>query len=128
MNDQTLERLLIDRSLGALSPDVDELLAAYLATRPDVKDDFPRVVSAARDAMKQQATAIEPPAVESFRIELFEDRRPRWRGEVMRLAASVLIACGVTAWFVKSNASPTSLQPIQVVQQTAPSTPTSAVA
>ncbi len=33
MNEQTLERLMIDDSLGALPPDVSELLAAYCADK-----------------------------------------------------------------------------------------------
>lgn len=126
MNDRTLERLMIDRSLGALPPDVDELLDAYLATRPGAPEDFGPVVAAARAAMKQTEQATPPP-LESFRIELYEER-PRRRGEFLRLAACVLLACGATAWFLKSNTNSATAPPIVKQIESHPPTPSVASA
>lgn len=98
MNDETLDALLIDRALGELAPEVDALLAAYLAHEPDHAARAQRLagtIELARVAAAADATAPRRPT-----------KLPKWRApraavgafrrvELIRLAAC--LALGVAA-------------------------------
>jgi hypothetical protein len=64
MNEQVLERMLIDRSLGALPPDVDELLEAFLEHEPGHAHDarkFDETLMLARRALPKPRALPLPP-------------------------------------------------------------------
>jgi hypothetical protein len=100
MTDDTLERLLIDRSLGALPADVDALLAAYIQSRPDALEtarNFDSLVAATRHVLT--ARDERAAAVPSFDRDALGRRAAHsartWR--VASLAACLLIGVGLGA-------------------------------
>jgi hypothetical protein len=75
MNEATLERLMMDAALGALSPDVEELLAAHVASDPGKvreAEELKQLVGRAREAITVDCPA-EP------------DLRPYWMNERRRV-------------------------------------------
>lgn len=98
MNTETLERLMLDRGLGALPPDCEALLAAYLEERPEAAAAcrrFERTVGLARAALAEKP-AGPPPA---FPTERLLQTRWSYRGwRIMRnaagIAAAILIGFG----------------------------------
>ena len=92
MNCETLENLLIDRALGSLSPEVEILLAEYLATNAEaakVAGELSEVVAMATVAIRRTGPQLDlPPRVISL---------PRWLGarRVLALAASFVVGAGV---------------------------------
>ena len=61
MNEEILERLLIDRASGALSPDVEELLAAHLRQNPDAQEaatQIADILGLARVALARQSGEV----------------------------------------------------------------------
>ena len=64
MDDATLERLILDDALGALSPDASALLAAHIKTLPGGSERLAawrQVADSARSAMPTEAVADLPP-------------------------------------------------------------------
>lgn len=110
MDKDMLERLMMDQALGALPPDVEALLTAFLADRPQDQRSGERIaltVAAARRAL------VEPP---SARLKAFPreeiDRRYRlrrrweWAGRITGLAACILIGFGLhAAWNLRGAGS-----------------------
>lgn len=96
MNPETLERLLLDRSLGVLSPDAAALLDAYLARDPDA---FRRAaaldatVDLARQAMADDAPAGQLPPFPAERLQRTAVAFRRWRiiGRAAALAACIVL-------------------------------------
>jgi hypothetical protein len=119
VNDQTLERLMIDDALGALSPDVSELLAAYTATaaRDPQRQGWQRVA-----AMAQQA--LLPRAVEN--IPAFPIRAIRFsqlrRAAALGLSAAAALLLGLGIGMRLHSAGPGEAAPpvAQTTAQTAP--------
>ena len=99
MKPETLESLLIDRALGGLPPEVDELLAAHLRLVPAAArqaDGLAATVRRAREAVAAPATTPQRPlAVARLQAAL---RTQRWRalaGEGLRLAACVALGLAI---------------------------------
>ena len=70
LNPETLERLLIDRALGALSPDVEALLASHLEGDRSASEDTQQlavVVETARRALQGDAPKLPPFPAEQLR-------------------------------------------------------------
>ena len=103
MNTETLDRLLMDRALGALPPDADALLAAYLdhdsasATRAQ---EFDAAAAAARRLFQQPASAGLP-AFPALRIHKVEQARQRLRivRHAAGLAAALVLGLGLGIGF-----------------------------
>jgi anti-sigma factor RsiW len=100
MKPDVIERLLMDRALGRLDPDVDALLAHYLAddasaaTRAQELQD---VVRLATEAVRQPVLAVAPPS---------QIHRIVWRHcaeRALALAASFVIGVGITALALRAN-------------------------
>ena len=102
---EILERLLIDRALGELSPDAEALLEDYLAREPEASEkaeEIARTVGAARCALapseEVDSHALPP-------LLLYGRWRFLWRGgaRAAALAACLLIGVGVGLWFSQSR-------------------------
>jgi anti-sigma factor RsiW len=100
MKPDIIERLLLDRALGRLDPDVDALLADYLANDAFAATqarELQDVVHLASEAVRQPVPAVEPPN---------QIRRLIWRHRAERtlaLAASFVIGVGITALALRAN-------------------------
>lgn len=114
MNTETLDRLLMDRALGALPRDADALLAAYLdhdsasATRAR---EFNAAATAARRLFQQPASAGLPP-FPALRIHELEQARQRLRilRHVAGLAAALVVGLGLGIGF-SSGRAPRAAEP-----------------
>ncbi len=86
MNNEVLERLLIDRAAGELSPDVEELLEAHLLQHPAAREEAAQIgetLRLARRALAGQPAVTLPAQQPSWRV-------PNW---AWRMAAC--FACGL---------------------------------
>lgn len=99
MDTETLDRLLMDRALGALSPDVETLVAAYLQHDENAAQrarEFGSAADAARDVLRESATVALPP-FPAVRVQALERARHRlvWVRNAAGLAAAVVIGVGL---------------------------------
>jgi anti-sigma factor RsiW len=100
MKSDVLERLLMDRALGQLGPDVEALLADYLANNPAAAaqaQELQDVVDAATEAVRPTAPALELPN---------QIHRLMWRHraeQVFAVAASFVVGVGITALVLRAN-------------------------
>jgi len=107
MNSESLEALVLDRSFGELSPEAEELLAAYLELHPE----------AMREVEKIEASLSITKAAVTARSDLFSERLfseevreqeaagadrsskilplPSFRREALRAVAAVVVVMGV---------------------------------
>jgi anti-sigma factor RsiW len=86
MNNEVLERLLIDRAAGELPPDVEELLEAHLLQHPAAREDAAQIgetLRLARLALAGQPAVMLPALQPSWHV-------PNW---AWRMAAC--FACGL---------------------------------
>src|SRR5437868_619896 len=95
MNEEILERLMMDAALGGLSEDVGELLMAHLEGDEKKVAEAERLrllVRSAREAMKEEC-----PAEPDLRIEsrLRRDKWIAWGGRIAAMAACVVIGIGI---------------------------------
>lgn len=104
MNDRMLESLLLDRTLGELSPEVSELLDAYLQLVPHVgaqAKTFDATVQLARRAVSPPAPAPVPP------IPLHKPMG-HWRREALALAATLCLGA-LVGWTLAHRSSPSDV-------------------
>ncbi|MGO9246961.1 MAG: hypothetical protein ACLPT4_00825 [Verrucomicrobiia bacterium] len=100
MKPDTMERLLLDRALGRLDPDVDTLLANYLVNDASATTQARKlqdVVDLACQAVRQPVLAVEPPN---------QIHRIVWRHraeQALALAASFVIGVGITASALRAS-------------------------
>lgn len=100
MKPDVIERLLLDRALGRLDPNVDTLLADYVANDASAATqarELQEVVHLAREAVRQPVLAIEPPN---------QIHQIVWRHrseQALALAASFVIGVGITALALRSG-------------------------
>ena len=102
MKQETFERLLIDRACGALSPDVEALVEAYLEMVPEqqrLADEITNTVNWTRLASTRPLpTSLPPLKLAPLRAELpprFEVRRV---GRLAELAAAFVLGAGLAVW------------------------------
>ena len=95
---ETLRALLIDRELGELAPDVEELLDAYIEVMPSARaevDATVRTVNTTRETVHRFPELAEPsPTKTAVRLELFRFLF----APSLRYAAALVLVSGVTAW------------------------------
>ena len=100
MKPDVMERLLLDRALGRLDPDVDALLADHLANDPasaaQVRE-LHDVVHLATEAVRRPVLAIEP--ANPFRRLVWRHRAE----QTLALAASFVIGVGITTLALRAN-------------------------
>ena len=100
MKPDVLERLLMDNALGCLEPDVEVLLADYLANDSAAAAQARKLrelVQAATEVVRQPAPALETPN---------QIHRLVWRHRAERalaLAASFVVGVGLTAMVMHAN-------------------------
>lgn len=109
MNAETLERLLMDRALGGLSAEVDELLDAYLerdAQAAARAGEFAEAARLARHALGGAPATVLPP-FPAARIEKLQQARRSLVlvRNIAGLAAALVLGIGVGAAFVKHFAA-----------------------
>jgi anti-sigma factor RsiW len=116
MNTESLEALLIDRALGQLSPEVEQLLAEYLASRPEAAHlaaELAETVALAASVLQQPAprVTLPPQAVVSL-------PRPRFR-PVLAIAASFVAGACVSFFALRIPApqQPPAFAPVVVPAQ-----------
>jgi hypothetical protein len=102
MKTETLEALLIDRALGHLTPEMDELLGEHLAANPGtarLAAELQETVTLAAAALKRPLPVLKlpPPVVTTL--------PPRRAFRPLALAASFLAGIGLT-WAVTRIAAP----------------------
>lgn len=124
MDNATMQRLVMDRSLGALDPVVSALLDAYLQTQPQWAQQARQLddtVTLARSAMGKPAARL--PLFPSQRLAQAQTQL-RWRRGLTRLvavAASVVLGIALGfAWFGRGNAPSPAAGPAAAA---APATP-----
>ena len=103
MDSETLEKLMIDRALGAMPPDCEILLAAYLETRPDAAAEcrtIEQTIELARRALAD-GSATTLPAFPAERLREAQRTDGLWRmtRAAVGIAASVVIGFGMHAVF-----------------------------
>ncbi len=108
MNAETMERLLIDRSLGLLPNDVETLLDAHFAIDPQaaaLAAQFDRTAALARRALAREPVSELPPfPAESLRREGRSLRRWMWTRNITAAAATLVIGFGLGAALFRSAA------------------------
>ena len=118
-----LERLLMDRALGGLSPDVEALLTAYLAPNTDAAArgrEFDAAASAARHVLRGAETPtllgrgqgegrLSLPAFPAAQIRSLERTRRQLLvvRNVASLAAAVIVGVGLGVAFFRGPATAT---------------------
>jgi len=113
MDREALDRLLLDRSLGALSSDVEALLAAQIETDPSAQQrwsEYASVTTAARQVLHSNTVSSLPP-FPSARIQGLERTRRQlvlFR-RVAGLAAALVVGTVLGSWWVRPAAP--ALQP-----------------
>ncbi len=99
MKTETLEALLIDRALGALSPEVAELLENHLVQNPGAArqaDGLAATVQLARTAAAGPPSSTNPlPPMDRVRQTLRVQRRQALGWELSKLAACLLLGLTV---------------------------------
>lgn len=108
MDGEVLDRLLMDRALGGLSPDVEVLLAAYLEQTPTAAaraGDYNAAADAARRVLRGDGPATLPPfpAVRLHRVAEAR-RRLRLVRHVAGLAAALVLGVGLGAGLFRAQA------------------------
>ncbi|MCK6482533.1 MAG: hypothetical protein HUU22_19065 [Phycisphaerae bacterium] len=126
MNPETLERLLLDRSLGALSTDAAALLDAYLARDADAVGRAAALVSTvdlARRALADGASggALPPFPAARLRREAVVFRRWRAIGRVTALAACVLLGVFIGRSYFDAGGPTVERDGVSLVSRPAPS-------
>jgi anti-sigma factor RsiW len=100
MKPDVLERLLMDRALGRLEPDVEALLANFLADDPAATiqaQELQDAVQLATEAVRSPVLVTEVPN---------QIHRFIWRHraeQVLAIAASFVIGVGITALAIRAN-------------------------
>src|SRR5580698_1944933 len=100
MKPDVLERLLMDRALGRLEPDVEVLIADFLADDPTAVAQAQELQDAVQLATEVVRSPVLVPEVPN------QIRRYIWRRraeQVLALAASFVIGVGITALALRAN-------------------------
>lgn len=124
MKRETLQSLLIDRSLGELDPETDELLEAYLAHDGAAAEEARRMICAV-DVARRAVARPEPEFLPQARwLEddpksvSFEGRR-RFFEQLLPLAACVVLGVGL-GWVLRNTErSDPRLTQVDVAQHSA---------
>jgi hypothetical protein len=129
MDDETLQRLMLDDSLGALSDDIRSLLAECIeaagAPAAARAAQYRRTVDDARAAMVQPSGAALPPfPAARLRREALTIRRRRAAGRIAALAACLVLGLGLGRLvFGRADVPAPAPAAITVAQVAAPAAP-----
>lgn len=126
MDTETLERLLMDRALGGLTPDAADLLTAYLAHDAAATaraHEFDAAAAVARAVLRSGGGGALPP-FPALRLHKLEEARRRLRivRNVAGLAAALVLGLGIGAGLWRGGGGlPGRVQPqVAVVPETRP--------
>ena len=98
MKPESLHALVIDQHSGELSPEMVELLEAYLATNPTAREEAARIVEVLR--LTSEAVARHPECVRVFaptEIKPVREVRHKWTPPLWLKAAAVVAFSTLTA-------------------------------
>ena len=119
MDSETLERLMLDRALGALPADCEALLVAYLESHPEAASacrEIEQAVGLARRALAEEPTKPLP-AFPADRL-LRSGRSFRlWRTArvAAAVAASIAIGFGAHVWLSRASTTGSGRPPAPMV-------------
>ena len=119
MDDQTLERLMIDDALGALSPDASELLAAHIASSPHAAERLNRWRQTTE--LARRASESQEPTVAPSLPPLSLRAHPRWTRIGLAIAAAWLLGIGVGLLVPHGPSSNPGPSPAVIAKLTPPS-------
>jgi len=131
MKQEIVERLLIDRALGALSPDVQTLLEAHLENEPGDRQAALEIGDAVRLAKLSQNRRQRLPLPPLKWVPLPETGAARagrrFIPELAALAASFLLGIGLGFWMLRmvEPSVPVSTADLSVAQLSAAEPPSS---
>jgi len=95
MNAESLRALLIDRELGELTPEAVELLESWIAEHPDAVGEAGKV----RETLEvAEATVRKFPELGRPDSNVIPLEIARFRAVPLRLAASIAVLLGISAW------------------------------
>jgi anti-sigma factor RsiW len=98
MKSEILRSLLVDRELGELTPDVVELLEAYLTAVPEAQSEvnaITRTVETARETVRRfPELAVTPVTTATLRTEVIR----HWFAPSLAYAAALIAVAGIAAW------------------------------
>ncbi len=122
MNEDALERLLIDRHLGELEPDTAALLAAYLAADGQLERPaalLAETIELAGRVMRKDAPAFDRPMPRLAAPKNLHrvHHGPRWIAWTRRVAVAAAV---VAAFLLGQLAGPTDVHQVAVVPEPLP--------
>lgn len=129
MKPELLERLLIDRELGELAPEVAALLEEHLAANPEPSARAEEMRELLQRARAASADADQAPSVRLDRARFHRAQQAAWWraqvGESARLAAVLAIGLGL-GWAVglRSPQFPVAAERIAIADEAAPAAST----
>ena len=125
MDPNTLERLLIDQSLGELSTDASELLEDYLESHPECAQsarDTEATITEARRALQHKPTASDETMPPLHPLHVIRSprsiRSPKAWFQNLAVAAAVMIGFFLGSWHT-SNPTPPGDKTIQFAEAVA---------
>ena len=113
MNAETLDSLLMDRALEALTPEVDALLSAYLERDEQAAaraQEFAMATNLSRQVLQTRVPAPPPFPAATLRRAQQARRQLVLLRNVASLAACVLIGVGLGSWGTRSPVTPGAVQ------------------
>lgn len=126
LNPETLERILFDKSLGELPPDVEALLKAYLQDQPQavhLAEETERTVNMARSALYSgpQTTPTDLPPPSFLRAGALADRPKRKPHRWLRLIPAAAAMIVLAFWLgTQYSAAPVAQQPTHQIADARP--------
>jgi len=105
MNEDVLERLLIDRALGALEPDVMVLLDGFLSGAPQAAREAQELQTLVTSAAEAVREPVRTPALPQLRRTVF---RPLWTSQWLAQTAAFLAGAVLTALLLPSRSAPSA--------------------
>ena len=120
MNQDVLDRLLMDRALGALPLDVNALLNAYLEREPAMAAravEMDQTLALAKRALQPHAEPALPPLkvrpLAAGEVNMVPRNRLMW---AVGLAAAFVLGIGLSAMFLHSTPTPARPVVVEVVR------------
>ena len=125
MKPESLQALIIDQHAGELTPDVADLLDAYLASNPAAQEEAARILDAL--SLTSQAVVQHPELarVSTRATHAVPRTRQRWTPPLWLKAAAVVMLAALTAMagFWVGRAQPVSGAGSSAIASTAPVSP-----
>ncbi len=112
MDEQALERLMMDQAMGALDADTEQLLAHHLARDPTAArqaEEYRQVVRLARRVLRAGDAEPVLPRLQTARLQCMVSRRRQRRYLTAASAIAAMLLIGATLFSVATRTSPPQL-------------------